>query len=94
MKRSASDVIRRLMRTEKGTAQLPHGKYFFEVEKRSTKRQIKQAVEELFKVKVTKVNTEILAGKPRRLRNTWGLKPNWKKAVVTLAEGSKIEVAV
>ena len=94
MKRSSSEVIRHLMRTEKGTVQLPLRKYFFAVEKNATKRQIKQAVEELFKVKVSRVNTEILAGKPRRLRATWGYRPSWKKAVVTLAEGSKIEVAV
>lgn len=94
MRRSASDVIRRLMRTEKGTVQMPQRKYFFAVEKAATKPQIRQAVEDLFKVKVTRVNTEIMAGKPRRLRATWGYKPNWKKAVVTLAEGSKIEVAV
>ena len=93
MKTFASDVLRRLMRTEKGTVQVAQRKYFFEVDRRATKPQIKKSVEELFKVKVADVNTVILAGKPRRVGARWGWKSNWKKAVVTLAEGSKIEMA-
>ncbi len=71
----------------------PQRKYFFMVDKRATKPEIRKAVEELFKVKVNNVHTAILAGKPRRMGAHWGLRPNWKRAVVTLAEGSKIEVA-
>ena len=94
MNRSFSeDVIRQLLRTEKGTRVSSQRKYLFAVDIRSTKPQIKQAVEELFKVKVRDVNTQVMAGKPRRVGARWGLRPDWKKAVVTLAEGSKIEVA-
>lgn len=93
MKTFAADVIKQLMRTEKGTTQSPQRKYFFAVDRKATKPQIKQSVEELFKVKVERVNTNVLPGKPRRVGARWGWKPNWKRAVVTLAEGSKIEVA-
>lgn len=93
MKTHAADVVKQLMRTEKGTLQAVQRKYYFAVDRRATKPQIKKSVEELFKVKVADVNTVIIAGKPRRVGARWGWKPNWKKAVVTLAEGSKIEVA-
>jgi large subunit ribosomal protein L23 len=87
------DVVRRLLRTEKGTRTLAQRKYLFAVSLKATKPQIKQAVGELFKVKVTKVATAVMAGKPRRVGARWGYRPRWKKAVVTLAEGSKIEMA-
>lgn len=87
------EVIRQLLRTEKGTRLIPARKYLFAVDRRATKPQIKRAVEHLFKVKVSKVNTAVVAGKPRRVGARWGLRPDWKKASVTLAEGSKIEVA-
>ncbi|MBI3333194.1 MAG: 50S ribosomal protein L23 [Candidatus Omnitrophica bacterium] len=93
MMRDPSDVIQFLMRTEKGTKLLAHRKYIFRVDKRATKPQIRRAVEELFKVKVADVNTSVIAGKPRRVRFRWGWRPNTKRAVVTLAAGSKIEVA-
>ena len=54
--------------------------------------EIRQAVESLFNVKVTKVNTQIAHGKWRRLSNRWGRRSDWKKAIVTLAKGQKIEV--
>jgi len=66
----------------------------FEVDKMATKTEIKQAVETLFKVKVSKINTSILHGKPKRVRQQLGHRPNWKRAMVTLKEGSKIEVAI
>ena len=93
MTRAAADVIRQLQRTEKGTRLLPQRKYFFVVDRKATKPEIRRAVEELWKVKVEGVNTSILPGKPQRLGGRWGWKPNWKRAVVTLAEGSKIEAA-
>lgn len=93
MSQFPEDVIKHLLRTEKGTKEIPKRKYLFAVDMQATKPQVKQAVEQLFKVKVTKVNTAIVAGKPRRVGRHWGLKPRWKKASVTLAEGSKIEVA-
>jgi len=90
---SAEDVVKELMRTEKGTKAAGHRKYFFAVDRCANKREIKRSVEELFKVKVADVNTSVMPGKPRRVGARWGWKPNWKRAVVTLAEGSKIEVA-
>ena len=94
MNQISSDVIQKLLRTEKGVMASVHGKYIFAVDRNATKPQIKKAVEELFKVKVRDVNTAIVAGKPRRVGANWGYRPEWKRAVVTLAEGSKIEVAV
>ncbi|MBI3317734.1 MAG: 50S ribosomal protein L23 [Candidatus Omnitrophica bacterium] len=93
MNRPPSDVIRTLLRTEKGTRALVDRKYLFAVDLAATKPQIKRAVEELFKVKVTKVTTAVVQGKPRRVGFRWGYEPDWKRALVTLAEGSKIEVA-
>ena len=89
----STDVIRTLLRTEKGTQAAAFRKYFFAVDVRATKPQIKKAVEELFKVKVSRVRTALIAGKPKRVGARWGYKPDWKRAVVTLKEGSKIEVA-
>lgn len=89
----AADIVKELMRTEKGTLQSIQRKYLFAVDRKATKPQIKKSVEELFKVKVMRVNTALMPGKPRRVGARWGWKPNWKKAVVTLAEGSKIEMA-
>lgn len=66
-------------------------KYTFKVAMDANKIQIKDAVEELFSVKVSKVNTAVHRGKPRRYRWVFGKLPNWKKAVVTLKEGDKID---
>ena len=93
MTRTAAQVVQSLMRTEKGTGLSAQRKYFFVVDRQATKPEIKRSVEELFKVKVENVHTSILPGKPRRVGARWGWKPNWKRAVVTLAEGSKIEMA-
>ena len=92
--KTSSDIVRHLMRTEKGTRAASQNKYFFAVDQSATKPEIRHAVEELFKVKVSKVNTATFLGKPRRMGARWGVRPGWKRAVVTLAEGSKIEVAV
>lgn len=89
----AEDVIKEMMRTEKGTRLSGQRKYFFAVDSRAGKKEIKRSVETLFKVKVQDVNTSVMPGKPRRVGARWGWKPNWKRAVVTLSEGSKIEVA-
>lgn len=66
-----------------------HEKYTFEVAKSATKVDIKRAVEELFGVKVSKVNTLHVRGHLRRQGRTEGYTPSWKKAVVTLTEDSK-----
>jgi large subunit ribosomal protein L23 len=89
----AQDIIKALIRTEKATLYEPKGKYLFLVSSRSNKTQIKQAVEQLYKVKVDKVNTFISRGKLKRVRHQLGKTADRKKAVVTLKEGQKIEVS-
>jgi len=89
---SPYDVIKALLRTEKATLLLPQNKHLFWVDKRANKVQIRKAVEEIYKVKVVGVNTFMQRGKLRRVRYVQGKSPDWKKALVTLKEGSKIEV--
>lgn len=86
------EIIKTARLTEKGTRQSEkYNQYTFVVDKRANKFQIKKAVEELFKVKVIKVNTMNVRGKLRRQYTTQaGKSPDWKKAVVTLKEGDKI----
>lgn len=86
------DIIKTLVRTEKGTFLEPDRKYLFEVAKKSNKIEIKKAIEEIYKVKVQDVNTSIVRGKLKRVRQEQGKTTPWKKAVVTLKEGQKIEV--
>ncbi len=76
----------------KGLALEPEGKYFFQVAKDANKIEIKKAIEEIYKVKVLAVNTSIVRGKLKRVRQEQGSTTPWKKAVVTLKEGQKIEV--
>lgn len=89
---SSYDIVKSMLRTEKSTALLPQNKYLFWVEKRANKIQIKKAVEDIYKVKVESVNTSMQRGKLRKVRYVQGKSPDWKKALVTLKEGSKIEV--
>ena len=85
-----SDIIKALIRTEKATTYEPEGKYLFLVNKSANKIQIKQAVEQMYKVKVMAVNTFISQGKLKKVRYQLGRTPDFKKAVVTLKEGQKI----
>ncbi len=68
-------------------------KYVFKVANSSNKNEIKKAIEELFKVKVKSVNIMNVLGKIRRIRGKLGKKSDWKKAVVTLKDGNKIDLA-
>jgi large subunit ribosomal protein L23 len=86
------DIINALVRTEKGTRLEPQRKYLFQVTPRANKPEIKKAVEEIYKVKVARVNSCIVWGKRKRVRQEEGRTASWKKAVVTLKEGHKIEV--
>lgn len=89
---TAFDIIRTVRLTEKGTRQgEKYNQYTVVADPRANKTQIKQAVQELFKVKVTSVNTLNVRGKLRRQRTAQeGRTPNWKKAIVTLKDGDKI----
>lgn len=88
--KSPRDVIVRPLVTEKSTRQLEENKYAFMVDVRATKTEIKQAVEEIFKVKVTGVNTLRVPGKTKRMGRFEGKTPEWKKAIVTLEKDHKI----
>ena len=78
--------------SEKGTALTEkENKYIFSVGKKANKIEIKKTIEEMFKVKVLSVNTAHVAGKKKRIRQQMGLTSSWKKAIVTLREGDKIE---
>ena len=84
------DIILSPVITERSTDNLTQGKYTFKVDKRANKIEIKKAVEALFAgVKVQKVNTMNVKGQLRRQRMKQGYTASWKKAIVTLAEGSK-----
>ncbi|NWF67765.1 MAG: 50S ribosomal protein L23 [Chloroflexi bacterium] len=86
------DVLRRPVVTEKSNRQAEAGQYVFEVARSANKIQIREAIEVLFEVKVAKVNTMVMPAKRgRRGRNWYVRSREWKKAIVTLAEG-KIEL--
>ena len=88
------EIIKTVRLTEKGTRQGEnYNQYTIVADPRANKTQIRQAVQELFKVKVTKVNTLNVRGKLRRQRTAQaGQTNNWKKAIVTLKEGDKISL--
>ncbi len=85
-------IIRRPLVTEKSTRQKEAGRqYAFEVNPEANKIEIQDAVERLFKVKVLHVRTTNVLGKLKRLGRRYGKRPDWKKAIVTLQEGSRID---
>ncbi len=86
------EVLRRPLITEKNAVLQAQGKYAFEVAGEANKHQIKQAVEKAFKVKVTAVNVMTVPGKTRMVGRRQVLTRSWKKAVVTLKPGDKIEL--
>ena len=85
-------VLIRPIITEKSTVLTGADKYVFEVDLRANKNQIKEAVQLAFNVRVTDVNTMTMKGKPRRFGRKVVNRPDWKKAVVTLVPGDKIEL--
>jgi len=85
-------IIRPIVSEKSLHAMEENNTYTFEVAKDATKPQIARAIEEIFKVKVVSVNTMNVAGKPRRVRYALGKTKSWKKALVTLKEGDKIDV--
>ncbi len=86
------EVLRRPLITEKNTILQAQGKYAFEIAREANKPQIKQAVEKAFKVKVLAVNVMTVPGKTRRVGRQQVLTQSWKKAIVTLKPGDKIEL--
>jgi large subunit ribosomal protein L23 len=86
------DIIIRPLITEKNTNLMQLNKYSFEVDRNANKYQIKYAVETIFNVTVTDVHTMNVRGKMKRRGQKFGYAADWKKAIVTLAEGSRIEL--
>jgi len=80
----AEEIIIAPIVTEKSSMEIENGKYTFEVNKKATKIQIANAVEKLFEVKVLKVNTISVKGKEKRMGAHVGMRPDWKKAIVTI----------
>ena len=89
---SVYNVIVRPIVSERSYDLMEQGKYTFEVAKDANKYQIKDAVEEIFGVKVVRVNTLTVKPKTKRVRYVAGKTRSWKKAIVTLSEGDTIEV--
>jgi large subunit ribosomal protein L23 len=86
------DIVRRPVITEKTTLGSEHNQVTFEVALDASKPEIRQAVETLFEVKVTNVNTLRVKGKEKRFKGRLGRRNDYKKAIVTLGEGQHIDV--
>ncbi|WP_294406264.1 50S ribosomal protein L23 [uncultured Ruminococcus sp.] len=86
--KTAHDIIIKPVITEDSMERLQNGKYTFKVAKDANKVEIAKAIEEIFDVKVAKVNTMSVKGKEKRMGRYAGFRPDWKKAIVTL-EGDK-----
>ena len=92
MIKEAYKIIRRPLITEKSTQQKEENRqYAFEVDRGANKVEIQSAVERLFKVKVLQVRTSNVLGKVKRLGKRYGKRPDWKKAIITLKEGDRID---
>ena len=87
----ALSIIHKPLLTEKSTNLNQFNQYTFVVDKKSNSYDIQQAIEKIFKVKVTKVNTAIIRGKLKSFKGNIGYKKDTKKAIVTLAEGNTID---
>lgn len=90
--REAREIILKPLVSEKSVKGMDALKYSFKVDKKANKIEIKKAVEEIFKVKVDKVNISYIPGKRKWWRGKLSWTSNWKKAVVTLKPGNKIEI--
>lgn len=89
---NAKDVLIKPIVTEKTTIMSDLNKYVFKVDKRATKISVKQAIKALYDVEPVKVNMIVVRGKKKRVRYKFGYKPSWKKAIVTLSSGDKINL--
>ena len=85
------NVLLKPLITEKGTLLAEQNKYAFQVAPGANKMQIKEAVETAFNVRVLRVNTMVMPGKMKRVGRSQGRTSEWKKAIVTLAAGDRIE---
>jgi len=86
------EILRRPVITEKSTTQKEaYNQLTFEVDRRANKVEIRRAVEQVFNTKVVDVRTMQMKGKVKRFGRTLGRRRNWKKAIVTLAQGERVE---
>ncbi len=92
MNEKAYHVLKRPLLTEKSNIQKEsYNKLFFEVDRRANKIEIKQAVEQIFKVDVVDVTTLTISGKVKRVGRVFSKRPDWKKAVVTIKPGQQVK---
>jgi len=89
MMRTPYDIILKPIVTERSMDGMAEKKYTFKVDKKANKTQIKQAVEEIFDVKVDKVSTMNMTGKVKRMGKFVGKRSDWKKAIIKLTDESK-----
>ena len=87
-----SEVLISPVVSEKSYSRIPSGQYTFKIHQDAHKTQVRQAVEELFGVKVARVNIIKVQAKPKRRGQIRGRRPGWKKAIVQLREGHEIEI--
>ena len=87
----AFEIIKKPLTTEKSTNLQQYNQYSFVVSKDSNSSEIKFAIEKIFKVKVSKINTSILRGKSKTFKGTFGFRNDIKKAIVTLVDGNTID---
>ncbi|BAR06260.1 50S ribosomal protein L23 [Scardovia inopinata] len=92
VRKTAHDIILRPVVSEKSYANSDRGQYTFVVDPSANKVEIKQAIEEIFKVKVTSVNTLNRQGKTQRTRTGFGRRASQKRAIVTVAQGQTIDI--
>ena len=91
--KDARQIVKRALITEKGSVLRERAnQYSFEVDADANKIEIKRAVETIFKVKVKEVRTQVMHGKVKRLGRSVGRRPDWKRAIVTLAADQTIEL--
>ena len=90
--RKLPDLVRRPILTEKATMLMEYNKYTFEVSPKATKPEIKAAIEDLFNIKVVHVNTMLPPRKKKRVGRFLGYKPQYKRAVVTVANGDEEKI--
>ena len=87
-----NDIIIRPVLSEKSTGLSEKGKYVFQVANYANKHIIKKAIKEIFNVNPIQINVMMVRGKRRRVRYQYGYTPSWKKAIITIGKGEKIEL--
>ena len=90
--KNSRDILVKPIVSERSVTQMEENKYTFKTDKKANKIEIKRAVEDIFNVKVVEVKTMIVKGKVKRMGRYQGKRPDWKKAIVTLQAGDKIEM--